>query len=336
MTRIVSYNMLAGGYSLREEGARRTKQITAMIRSVQPDIVGLVEAMHPQMRQKPLVVEEIADNLGMQLIKGGEPTRPQDYQLALLTRLPVVYSKIHASPGRLLRPLLEVCVEETDGQQLTVFVAHLSAAFNQGRGGGHIRMCEVQEILCFMAPLRAAGKPHLIMGDFNSLAPGDAFTASSLLRYVVQMDKKRPARALNDGNPYLDSVVPPRLRFLKPALRLIASSDFLCSLFDAVAYFYAPRGCIRLLQNAGYVDSYRHEHPADAGFTCPAAAPAGRIDYIFADPVQAQRLTACEVITAGEGVVGREASDHLPLTAEFGLSVGPTLPSTELDDAVAR
>src|SRR5690242_4851698 len=116
MTRIVSYNILAGGYSLRANGARRVSQLTKIIRSAQPDIVGLVEATHPHMQQKPSVVEEIAETLGMQLIMGGESTGPHDYQIALLTRLPVIRTQIHPRPGILNKPLLEVCVEEADGQ----------------------------------------------------------------------------------------------------------------------------------------------------------------------------------------------------------------------------
>src|SRR5579883_1477230 len=335
MTHIVSYNILAGGYTLQKKGARRTEQLTKIIRSAQPDVVGLVEAIHPQVTQRPWVAEEVAENLGMQLIKGGTPARPQDYQLALLTRLPVLSTQIHARPGKLLRPLLEVCVEQENGQPLTVFVAHLSAAFNQGRGGGHIRMREVREILSIMAPLREQGRPHVLMGDFNSLAPGESFTASELLRYVVQLDNRRAEKKLYDGNPYLDSVVPRPLRFLIPLLKLVAVSKKLGTFFEAAAYYYAPRGCIRLLYEAGYVDSYRRKHPGDGGYTCPAEMPAGRIDYIFADPTLSSQLLSCEVITEADGVSGKQASDHLALHAEFGDPVKRLLPEFEEDQTSA-
>jgi endonuclease/exonuclease/phosphatase family metal-dependent hydrolase len=187
MTRIVSYNILAGGYNVRGKGSRRTDQLFNMLRAVQPDVVGLPEAIHPQVTEKPLVVEELAEALGMQFIPSGKPWVKSDYQSGMLTRLPVVYKKIHERPGVLARPLLEVCVEEPNGAQLTVFVTHLSAAFNRGWAGSHIRVREVQEILRIMEPLRAAGKPHLLMGDCNSLAPKDAFKASALLKYVVNM-----------------------------------------------------------------------------------------------------------------------------------------------------
>jgi len=273
MTRIVSYNILAGGYNMREASVRRSTQIIAMLRSVQPDVVGLVEAIHPKVTQTPSVLEEIAAELKMQVVLGG--TSCKEYPLALLTRLPIVQTKIHERPGILARPLLEVCVEEENGEHLTIFLTHLSAAFNRGHAGGAIRAREVREILRITAPLRAEGRPHLIMGDCNSLAPGDAFKASSLLRYVVQMDQASLG-ASYDGHPNFNAVVPPRLRFLQPLLNLVASSDKLCSLFDIAAYLYAPRGCIRHLKHL-YIDSYRHIHPYNQGFTCPTTAPAGRI-----------------------------------------------------------
>ncbi|GCE17849.1 hypothetical protein KDK_16490 [Dictyobacter kobayashii] len=173
------------------------------------------------------------------------------------------------------------------------------------------------------------------MGDFNSLSPKDAFTASALLKYVMRLDTRRKNLTLNDGHPHLNSVVPPKLRFLNPVLRTVARSELLCNLFDLAAYFYAPRGCIRLLSEY-YTDCFRHLHPHEQGFTCPAAAPAGRIDYIFADPTLVERLEMCHVLVTGEDdFLGEHASDHLAVTAEFGLGVVPEVPATPTDNAIS-
>ena len=94
MTRVVSYNILAGGYDMRNGGQRRSTQIIKMLRAVDPDVVGVVEALHPSMKESPTVLEEIATELGMQIVAGGACKRPTDYQLALLTRLPIVSTKI--------------------------------------------------------------------------------------------------------------------------------------------------------------------------------------------------------------------------------------------------
>ena len=65
MTRILSYNILVGG-------APRIEQITNIIQSAHPDIVGLVEATNPQ------VVKELAERLGMQYRMSGFPQHRGD------------------------------------------------------------------------------------------------------------------------------------------------------------------------------------------------------------------------------------------------------------------
>lgn len=330
MTCIVSYNILAGGYNLRKPIGQRVDQLTKIIRSTQPDVVGLLEATNPLRQQRPLAIEELAEALGMQLVLDEEALHLRDYQSALLTRLPVVYTKIHARPGALARPLLEVCLEETNGQYFVVFVTHLSAAFSRGWAGSAIRRREIQEILRIMEPQREAGVRHVLLGDFNALAPGDPFKASHLLRYVVQLDRTRQQRQPYDGHPHLNFVVPEPLRFLNPLLRVIPRSALLSALFDAGASLYAPRSCIALLQDAHYVDCYRRVHQQAWGFTCPASAPAGRIDFIFASPEMAERLETCYVVTESEGLPGKDASDHLAVAACFG----KLAPASALADCV--
>jgi endonuclease/exonuclease/phosphatase family metal-dependent hydrolase len=306
MTRILSYNILAGGKS-------RVDQLTKIISSAHPDIVGLVEANSLR------AVEELADRLGMQYRISGSPTQARDWQTALLSHLPIVETHSHFRFNILTKPVLEVCIEEEDGHKLTVFVTHLAAAFYQGRGGESIRRREVQEILRIMASKR--GTPHLLMGDFNAIAPGDRLQASMLVRYLAAMDlryRQNPHAAV--GHPNLDFVVPGPLRFLNPLLRVIPRSKVLSALFDGAGSLYAPHGSISMLREAGYIDCFRYSNPDDPGFTCPAAAPAGRIDYIFASPELAERLSRCCVVTEGNGLRGDEASDHLPVVAQFGES----------------
>src|SRR6266581_1219132 len=298
MTRILSYNILVGA-------TRRVDPLTDMIKAARPDVVGLVEATNPQ------VVEELAHRLDMQHVLSAYPTHLQDWQVALLSRLPIIYTKTHL----LTKPVLEVCLEEASGRQISVFVTHLSAAFSKGWAGDGIRQREVRELLRIMSARQ--GTPHLVMGDFNALAPGDLFKASALLGYLVELDQRyrqNPTTAVVEGHPYLNFVVP-------SLLRIFTRSKLLCRLFDTAASVYAPRGTIGLLQRAGYVDCFRKMNSEAEGFTCPAAALAGRIDFIFASPELAQSLLTCYIPTEGEGVRGEEASDHLPVVAEFGEAV---------------
>ncbi len=314
MTRILSYNILVGA-------TRRVNQLTDMITAANPDVVGLVEATNAD------VVEELARRLGMQHVMSAYPLHREDWQVALLSRLPIVATKTHYNPQVICKPVLEVCLEEPDGAQFTVFVTHLSAAFSQGWAGDAIRRREVRELIRIMG--ERSGTPHLVMGDFNSLSSGDPFKASALLRYVVQLDKsyqKNPLATI--GHPHLDFVVPKPLRIFDPLLRIIPRSKLFCRLFDAAASLYAPRGCISLIKKAGYIDCFREANPTEKGFSCPSAAPAGRIDYIFASPELAQNLSLCYIPTEGNGTAGEAASDHLPVVADFGLPIKKS-PSTD-------
>jgi len=304
MTRILSYNILVGG-------KRRVDQLTKIMSSTQPDIVGLVEATSRQ------TIEEIAGRLGMQYRMSGSYTQGDDWQTALLSRLPIVETHVYKRSDRLTHPLFEACIEEEDGRKLTVFVTHLAAAFSHGRGGDRIRRREVQEILRIMRPKQ--GMPHLLMGDFNAIAPGDRLEASMLMRYLVEIDlKRRQNLHVAFGHPHMNFVVPEPLRFLDPLLCVIPNNKVLSALFDWAGSLYAPRGSISLLRKAGYIDCFRLKNPNDPGFTCPAASLSGRIDYIFASPELAERLSASYVVAEGNGLRGDEASDHLPVVAEFG------------------
>lgn len=114
MTRILSYNILAGG-------THRIEQLTRIIRSSSSDVVGLVEAKDER------VVKELAERLGMQYCLSGRANG----QAAVLSRLPICNVKIHTNAIITKQPLLEVCVEESEGQSLTVFVTHLTADFRK-------------------------------------------------------------------------------------------------------------------------------------------------------------------------------------------------------------
>lgn len=306
MTRILSYNILIGG-------THRIEQLTRMIRSSRSDVVGLIEAIDEQ------VVKELAERLGMQYRLSGRANG----QGAVLSRLPIRNMKIHKNTIITKQPLLEVCVEETNGQPLTVFVTHLTADFGKVWVANKARRREVQELLHIMESCR--GTKHVLMGDFNSLAPGERLKGSAFLRYVAVPDfyhQLKPDPSIKA--PDLDFVLSPALRFMKPLLELVPKSTFLSTMLDAVDTLYAPRGGIDLLGQSEYVDCFRSLYPNTEGYTWPAPIPAGRIDFIFASPELAQQLTAAGVILEGEGVAAYQASDHLPIFAEFGTAATVT------------
>jgi endonuclease/exonuclease/phosphatase family metal-dependent hydrolase len=303
MVRVISYNILIGG-------KQRIEQLAGMLSARRPDIIGLVEAIDEE------VVTNLAEQLGIDYrLSGRAQSRPR-LQAALLSRLPIRSTQSYTTEIIKRQPLFEVELEEPGGSLLTVFIIHLTPEFHRGWRANRKRRREVQEALRLMAPRR--GTPHLLMGDFNAIAPGDRVRGSNFLRYVTN---ERLYRQLIPSKPNslpgLSQVLPRRLRFLQPALRIIPRSTLLSFLLDRLDSLYAPRGGLGLLTRSGYVDCFRRLHPQESGFTWPSALPAGRIDFIFASPELAPRLSACETLLDGDGVSGNLASDHLPVFAAF-------------------
>ncbi len=303
MTRVISYNILAGG-------TRRIDLLQKMVEARNADLIGLVEAVDER------VVETLASRLGMEYRLSGRLKGQRVEQGALLSRLPILATRAHRTTILNKQPLLEVTVEEPDGQPLTVFVAHLTASFSRAWAANLKRRRELADIVRIMAAHR--GTNHLLMGDFNSIAPGERVKGSRFLRYMTDPNLYyHLAVGGTQGLPSLSYVVPPALRFMTPVLMAAPKSRALGALFDTLDPLYAPRSGFGLLRKAGYVDCFRALHPYESGFTWPSALPAGRIDYIFASPALAGRLAASAVETGDGRVCGMDASDHLPVFAEF-------------------
>jgi endonuclease/exonuclease/phosphatase family metal-dependent hydrolase len=293
MTRILSYNILVGGVD-------RVEQLDRMICSVGPDVVGMVEATNAN------VVEELAKRLNMQYCTSGQGSHRRDWNIAVLSRLPILYTQVHKRPDLFTRRhLLEVGLERTDGRAMTVFVIHLASSMHKGKEGNAIRRTEVQGLLSILKAHQ--GTPHLVMGDFNTLAPGDSMRSSVIvresLRQFEQMVRRKYAPTW-------------RQRLVLRTIHALVHSPVGGFLIERFGPKYAQGG-IDLLQEAGYVDCYRRIHPDKQGYTFPASSPATRIDYLFASPELASDLIASDVVTASNEVNGHEASDHLPVWAEF-------------------
>lgn len=296
--RVLSYNMLTGG-------ATRVDQLESMIRGSQADVVGLVEATNAQ------VVEELAKRLDMHFVLTGQGRHSRDWQVALLSRLPIISTRIYTNPAIFARRhVLEATIEEAGGRQVSVFVAHFTASFYRGPESNRRRRAEVQEIMGSMEEKK--GQPHLLMGDFNSIAPGDRLDASAILRYSLRLrDQNARYHQKKRRKPGLTE------RLIVRLIRLLLWSRGGRRLIDASTPLYTQGGIDLLLQE-GYSDCYRKVHTQESGYTFPAANPSCRIDYIFASPELAEHLQSCDVVVTGEGVKGEAASDHLPVCAEFG------------------
>jgi endonuclease/exonuclease/phosphatase family metal-dependent hydrolase len=146
--KVLSYNILLGGED-------RLPDIEQVIRREKPDVVALLEA------NSPANAERLASSLSMQLTFGESNG---NFHVAWLSHLPVLRSENHRLPV-LAKTLLEIEVYWRGGT-MRLFATHLASS--------HDKVKPVEEVSAIIAVLSPfAGEAHLLVGDFNSIAPGD-------------------------------------------------------------------------------------------------------------------------------------------------------------------
>ena len=151
--RVVSYNILDGG-----EG--RADPVGEVIEAQRADVVALVEA------EDLTVVERIARRLKMDYIHA--PGRKQ--ASALLTRF-TIRDSINQALLRdgLSKSFLEASVVDDRGGEWSFGVVHLHHGALEA--DETTRQGEIAVVLDVFAPHRAAGRAHVLCGDFNADAP---------------------------------------------------------------------------------------------------------------------------------------------------------------------
>ncbi len=303
--RALTYNILVGG-------GPRLQAIEQVIRDSRADVVGLQEIVRPDLFIK--LAERLEMHHTLARSRSG-------WHVAVLSRWPFVEERPHGG-AQMARALLETLVETPTGARLRIFVTHLRAEFSSARAGETHRLREINYVLERMSVARAAREPHLLMGDFNSLAPGERLEATTVLRHALVADAHQRQHGQPPfGHPSVSYILPPAARPFRPML--VAATRFgpLAALCNALAGAYMPRDVVRRMRAAGYADCYATSHPDPRTrlFTCPLPTPAGRIDYVFASPALAARLIACEVLTDTPTRPVSHASDHRPVLAEFAL-----------------
>jgi len=154
--RILSYN-------IRRGGAGREQPLAAVIRSVNADIVVLEEAT------RPAVVERLARDTGMH-----EWVSREGKSLAFMSRHPVVrYAARQPAISR--HAFLEIVPSTASWRVFGVHLSAVHAAWTERR-----RLLELRALLRSVA---ASGQgPHVLIGDFNTVAPGEIFDVRKLPR----------------------------------------------------------------------------------------------------------------------------------------------------------
>jgi exodeoxyribonuclease-3 len=157
--RIVSYNIQFGG--LRREAA-----IAEVLRSVAPDVVVLQEANNPG------VVQSVAQAAGLAFCYARK-----GHSLALMSRLPVASCE-WKRPRRMRHSFIHAEVGN-----LHLFGVHLQPYFSRWSEGQRVR--EVHTLLKLAEPYRE--QPHVLLGDFNAIAPSDEIEIRRMPRWIRLM-----------------------------------------------------------------------------------------------------------------------------------------------------
>lgn len=162
-------------YNVRYGGAGRESQLSAVVREADPDLVVLQEASDTR------VVKRLSEETGLKIWAAHK-----GYSIAYLSRVAVKRHEWHRPRGS-RRHFMEIELEDSG---LVVFGIHLSAVhsfWTERR-----RMRELRSLLAWVET-RGAGV-HVMVGDFNTLAPGELLDAQKLpprLRALVWLSGGR-------------------------------------------------------------------------------------------------------------------------------------------------
>jgi exodeoxyribonuclease-3 len=161
-------------YNIREGGVGRAEQIAEVIKAANPDVVALQEAGYPE------VVEDIAKRCGFSFWASQRMS-----SAGLLSNVPVINHAWRYLP-RMRHAVLEASLD-CDVRRL--FVVHLRAWF--ANWVERRRTFELRGLLSgIKQQLEKENKSfafHLLAGDFNALAPGEAFDPSPMPRWIRGM-----------------------------------------------------------------------------------------------------------------------------------------------------
>ncbi len=161
-------------YNIKEGGVGRTQEIADVIKAAAPDVVALQEG------RDPATVERIAKAAGFKHW-GSKPA----HSTGFLSNLPVV-AHGWRQPPRTRHALLEVNLGDRHPR---LFVLHLRAWFS--KWSERQRTEELRGLLDGIQDQLKREKHafafHLLCGDFNALAPDEAFDSSPMPRWIRGM-----------------------------------------------------------------------------------------------------------------------------------------------------
>ena len=156
--RLLSYNIRFGGVG-------REQAIAETIKAAEPDLVVFQEATHPE------VIERVASTAGYPFWAAR-----RNHSIGYLSRQEVEYHEWHYPAGA-RHSFLEIVPAGTEAR---VFGLHLSARFS--RWDERRRAREIRSLL--QGIKRHQDGLHVLVGDFNTLAPGEILEMDRLPAWI--------------------------------------------------------------------------------------------------------------------------------------------------------
>ena len=155
-------------YNIRYGGVGKQRELAEVIRSIAADVVMLQEATHPD------VVARLADEAAYPF-----HASRRAYSTGFMSRLPVSAHAWHQPRGA-RHAFLEVEFAEPD---MRLFGLHLSAWFS--KWSERRRHFEIRALLEGIKQHQDGF--HLLLGDFNALAPGERLVVEKMPRWIRAM-----------------------------------------------------------------------------------------------------------------------------------------------------
>lgn len=155
-------------HNIRFGGAGRETQLAGVIRATAPDVVVFQEATIPR------VIEQIALATGM-----GFWAARAGHSIAYCSRIEIAHHAWHYPRGS-RHPFLEIVPA---GSEARIFGLHLRAMFS--KWGERRRKQEIQSLLTSIKKHQEGF--HALVGDFNSLAPGELLNSKKMPQWIRTM-----------------------------------------------------------------------------------------------------------------------------------------------------
>jgi exodeoxyribonuclease-3 len=155
-------------YNIRFGGRGRERQLASVISSVDPDIVVFQEATDPAL------IKRLAESTDM-----SQWSARAEHSIGYISRLRVSHHEWHY-PARAKHSFLEIVLE---GTEAPIFGLHLSSMFS--KWGEERRTLEIQALLKGIERYQEGF--HVLVGDFNTLAPGEVLETQRLPAWIRAM-----------------------------------------------------------------------------------------------------------------------------------------------------